>query len=1048
MFLFYLNVIAQHGDYFVKNYLPKDYNAHANNFAICQDQYGRILSANSNGILIYDGFNWDLVKSKDEDPVMSLFKSKDNTIYYSLDATNDFGIFEQNNQGKFLYNSLLNNLSDEYRPQEPIKHIFENGGSIYFLSSDKLLEYRNKTFTQYLPNNSFNIRGLLIGKHTFYIDLNNQILVLERGRLKPIKNTELLSKHKAFFSYKIDETTYAIGFRDVGMYIAKYDSINPTNTKFIKIKASCDLELIESEIINGTLLNDGNFVFTSNKKGAFLIDKSFNIITRFNTKTGLYEDNVKAVIQDNNGNLWFPNYYGISFVEINTPLLRYGRQNGISGLIASSCYYNNKLYVGTDKGLQSFNPSLNLFEDVLSFKKQIWFLLNYNNKLFICTSKGIYVYNGNNIKQISNENTTYLYNDLNQKDIIYAATAYGVDIYKILGEELHHIKTIELNDEVKTITSDEKRNIFFVTAFNGVFYLNSKHGHKLDSIKKQEGLPDEKRENFLFNYRSKLLIGTGNGIYSMYEKEDGRFYCKPDPVFFPLTKDREIYRALELNNDLLCSQTAKAESHENYETKYVYFKTQRNTVVEDNSGISKLKGVKPNSISYDSTQKVILISADEGLFLLHQMKYTQKKTYSFLLNSLINKDDTLLLNVSKKFKVQNISIPYHYNNLTFKFGYTCYENIDVIEFSYHLKGKDEQTDKWIKKPEITFSNLFEGEYTLNVKAKNGITNEVSELSITFTILPPWYRSVFAYIVYVLLLAIFIVFIVKLNTKRLRLQNIKLEGIIDQRTATIKEQVHLLKHQKQEITDSINYAKGIQDSILPEFDKILQSCKNIFIFFQPKDIVSGDFYWYKKISENEFLIACADCTGHGVPGGFMSMICSDKLHDAAKENDNPAKILFETNNGVKTTLKQESLTEGKSRDGMEVCLLNINTLTRKVKYSGANRLLWIIDGQTKELQEIKPTKASVASFTEFNFEYTEHEIQLKEGDLLYTTSDGYPDQFGGPDGKKYMSKKMKNFLVSICHLDMHEQEKRIRQEINEWMGNTEQVDDLLVIGIRL
>ncbi len=181
---------------------------------------------------------------------------------------------------------------------------------------------------------------------------------------------------------------------------------------------------------------------------------------------------------------------------------------------------------------------------------------------------------------------------------------------------------------------------------------------------------------------------------------------------------------------------------------------------------------------------------------------------------------------------------------------------------------------------------------------------------------------------------------------------------------------------------------------------------------------------------------------------MSMICSDKLHDAAKQSTQPKDILFGANNGVKATLRQEIMVEGKSKDGMEVCLIKVNTKTQEVSYSGANRLLWIVDGETKKLTEIKPTKASIASFTEFNFEYEQQDIKLKKGDIVYATTDGFPDQFGGSEGKKYMSKKMKAFILSICDLPMDEQHDLLKKEINDWMTGQEQVDDLLVIAFRL
>ncbi len=1049
-----LTVVAQKGEYFVKNYSPKDYNSGANNSNICQDKDGNILIANSNGILIFDGYNWILTPSRFESYVYSVYKSSDQTIYYAIGEgeTLDFGVFEKNTTGKYIYYSLKNSLSSNEMPFEPIRQIIECNNALYFIATDKIIEYKNKKLKSYSPINSFNSRAFKMGNHLFVPDIDNQVFVIDGGALKPVKNSQNAAENKAFFNYQINDTTYALGYRNIGIVIATYNAKEPTHTQFKKLNVAFDNELIESEINNGTALSNGHFVVTTNKSGAIILNKQLQIIKRLTTKAGLFENNIKSAFEDQNGNLWLANYYGVSYVEINTPLLKYGRENGITGSVQAACYFNKQLYIGTDKGLFVYDTITNGFINVLDFNKQTWYLLNFKNHLLVCTTRGIYTFDGKNINQSTEDQTRYLQNDPFQSNIIYASTNNGFNVYEIKDLKFILQKEYHLGHEVKNISYDYNQNIYFSTELNGIYYLNSKKSYSLDSIKSEQGLPNDKWENYVFNYKNKLLIGTEAGIYSVSEDKNNRLFCKKDPTFYSLTKKSEIFRAVALGGDLLCSKNEKASDYDKYETKYVYYKeTPNNTIIEDNRGIRKLKDVKPNLINYDTSYKTILISADEGLFLLHQDYVMQNKIYHLNLNLLTNKkSDTLLLNTNSgaALSTLNLEVPYEDNNLQFRFGYTCFEFPEITDFSYYLEGKDNGYSKWGKKSEIEFNNLFEGNYVLHVKTKNEISNQVLEMHIPFTIIAPWYRSVFAYIVYAIIFILFIYIIVRLNTKRLKAQNIKLEEIIKQRTATIEEQVHLLEHQKKEITDSINYAKGIQASILPDISSIISSWRDLFVFFQPKDIVSGDFYWYKKISEDEFLIACADCTGHGVPGGFMSMICSDKLHDAAKNSKEPAQILFDANNGVKTTLKQEIVAEGKSKDGMEVCLLYVNTKTQEVKFSGANRILWIIDGDTKELKEIKPTKASIASFTEFNFEYEQHHFKLKKGDMIYTTTDGFPDQFGGADGRKYMSKNMKKFIVSICNKPMQEQAELIKNEINNWMQAVEQVDDLLVIGIRL
>lgn len=181
---------------------------------------------------------------------------------------------------------------------------------------------------------------------------------------------------------------------------------------------------------------------------------------------------------------------------------------------------------------------------------------------------------------------------------------------------------------------------------------------------------------------------------------------------------------------------------------------------------------------------------------------------------------------------------------------------------------------------------------------------------------------------------------------------------------------------------------------------------------------------------------------------MSMICSDKLNEAVNVTKNPAEILHHTNNAIKTALKQQGDDEGTTKDGMEIGLVRVNIKTQQVWFTGANRPLWIIRKSTNELEEIKPTKASVASNTAIDFQYDLHEFQLAKGDVLYMSSDGYPDQFGGPKGKKYMTANFKKFIVSIKDLPIAQQQKLIKENIDEWMKGFEQVDDLLVIAIKL
>jgi serine phosphatase RsbU (regulator of sigma subunit) len=263
---------------------------------------------------------------------------------------------------------------------------------------------------------------------------------------------------------------------------------------------------------------------------------------------------------------------------------------------------------------------------------------------------------------------------------------------------------------------------------------------------------------------------------------------------------------------------------------------------------------------------------------------------------------------------------------------------------------------------------------------------------------------------------------------------------------ITEQKIIVETKNKEITDSIIYAERIQQAKLPKKEEIYSLLPNCFILFKPKDIVSGDFYFFNK-NKPFALIAAADCTGHGVPGAFMSMIGSEKLDDAISQTSDTSQILKLLNQGIKASLRQTNSYES-TRDGMDIALCYIDTEHRIVNYAGANRPLWIVRKGKAIIEEVKATKNAIGGLTDDNQHFETHQVQLQEGDTIYICSDGYADTFNGESGKKLKTKKFKEILLSIQDKAMNEQEKYLDEFIEYWKAGTEQVDDILVIGIRL
>ncbi len=261
---------------------------------------------------------------------------------------------------------------------------------------------------------------------------------------------------------------------------------------------------------------------------------------------------------------------------------------------------------------------------------------------------------------------------------------------------------------------------------------------------------------------------------------------------------------------------------------------------------------------------------------------------------------------------------------------------------------------------------------------------------------------------------------------------------------ISAQKKILEEKNKDITDSINYARRIQEAILPDKEIKYRIFPDAFVLFQPRDVVSGDFYWFSE-KNGKRIIAAADCTGHGVPGAFMSMIGNSFLNEIVNERGitRPSEILNELRHLVIKSLKQKE-ESGSPRDGMDISLLCFSE--NHVEWAGANNPLWIV--HNGNLTAFAPDKQPIGLHHGENLPFTNHKISPEKGSSLYIFSDGYADQFGGAKGKKFREKQLKELLLSIQMKSMQEQEEVLLSTFQNWKGELEQIDDVLVIGVRI
>ena len=289
--------------------------------------------------------------------------------------------------------------------------------------------------------------------------------------------------------------------------------------------------------------------------------------------------------------------------------------------------------------------------------------------------------------------------------------------------------------------------------------------------------------------------------------------------------------------------------------------------------------------------------------------------------------------------------------------------------------------------------------------------------------------------------------------------------VELKNEEISHQKELVEEKQKEILDSINYAKRIQYSLLASNKLLNENLPNHFLFFKPKDVVSGDFYWgcttpspSGKTRERQFLLVTADSTGHGVPGAIMSMLNISCLNEAINADNatQPAEILNATRKKIIEHLSNDGSAEG-GKDGMDCSLISFDFISNKLTYAAANNPIWIIrtvsssivgNPDKHEFISLAADRMPIGKHDKDSISFTQHEFDLQSGDMVYTLTDGFPDQFGGPKGKKFKYKQLEDLLVSICHESMENQKQKLEDVFENWKGNLEQIDDVCIIGIRI
>jgi ligand-binding sensor domain-containing protein/serine phosphatase RsbU (regulator of sigma subunit) len=774
-----------------------------------------------------------------------------------------------------------------------------------------------------------------------------------------------------------------------GIAVFKGDSLRKFDTGN-GLKATNIYDIIE-DVEGNMLIADQNNGLTLFKGDAF---------ETINEKEILPDQNVNAIYQDKTGAVWF------------------GTNSGIS-----------RFYPGSDKKTEFYsmtNTSVN--------KNIRFFREDKDGNLWIGANEGgVILYN---IKRSKFEDQTYINSNLYQggqvkaleidkQNKLWIGTVDGLVISTINEQNLEKKNFMDslLVGIISALYCDPDGNMWIGT---------ERTGGKPGLIKCNASNKDFKRvpvisgiipKALIMDKKGVLWIGTGQGligfkndsIVSTVTQKDG--LLSDNINLLTVGEDGSIY--IGTNNGL---------NRYFPESKRIFSYTERN-------GFTGIEA-KPNAVYQSPSGDIWFGTANGAIHFIPAKTETRGlEPLTHIMSMQVNYDTTEM--------TKELKLNYNAKSILFDYYSICLTNPDVVRYKVKLQGADVDWQPVTDQTRTIYSALPAGKYTFNVIASNsqGIWNS-KPVTFQFMIRPPFYLTWWFILISVVLIVVIVVMYIQIREQNLIKEKIILEEKVKERTAEVVQKSMEIEEKNRDITASIRYAERIQRAMLPKEDTF----KETFVLFMPKDIVSGDFYWMYDNGDWQF-IAAVDCTGHGVPGAFMSIIGHNSLNKVVREYGltRPSAIVDQLNIEVMKALMQRH--EKAINDGMDLALIAFNKKNFTLEFAGAYNPLYVV--RKGEVFVYKGDRFPIGMTTmDEKKNFTNQTIEIQPGDMLYMCSDGYADQFGSPDVKKYKSGNVKKLLAEIWHLPVNEQKERLEKEILDWKGPLGQIDDILFIGTKI
>ncbi|AFM02985.1 putative periplasmic ligand-binding sensor domain protein [Bernardetia litoralis DSM 6794] len=1021
-----------------------------------QTKDGYLWIGSYDGLLRFDGNSFDLytkntVEQFKTNNITQLSEAKDSTLWI---GTQGSGLLSYKN-GVFKSHGLEGDYIESI-------HILDTNDSVYVgTRSSGLFIYDIKKdnftpiFTKELASESiYDILEYPRGK--FWLATQNQgIIILENNQILNAP-CEIENPHTLKLYLDTQKRVWAGTYNGIFRY---------ENNRFVR-----QFEELAKERIHDMQFDPaGNFwiVTRNNIYRKNILTNQLELLT---TETGASFDDVRSIWLDQEEDLWIPTArHGLCRLR-DGKFINYTVREGLAYPSVNSIgvYNKTEVLVGTSNGtIHRINSKQNKVFDY-PIKSNLSNREIFNIRQDSAATVWISTYNGLLKKELNgNEklftkkdglptNTLRLsYQDSKGRFWIGTRGEGLVEYKKDLKTDTYIFKKIGFEkgftaNFVMSITEDNDGNLLVGTNNEGLAIEN---GNKFELFTTENGLPTNLIFNIHCDKQNIIWLATNAGLVRWKDKKAFTFDDTnnfPNETIFDIVEDDKGYFWFSSNRGILRVNKNDLNSLANGEDIDINW-TQYDK--DDGMRSEQCKGATQSLIS---PQGIIWIPTNNGALHINPdfLPINSRRPPVYIQKVFL--DDEVFLEPLK------VTLKPDQQRLIIDFTALSFRAPEKVKFKYKLEGFDKD---WVitkdNKREAVYTNIPNGTYTFQVIAANndGIWNNEGA-SLEIEVKPHVYETPWFIGAIFLLVGGGIWGVVAGRTKRIKIKAAELERIVKLRTTELRssneelitqqqvvdERNQIIEKQNHNIISSINYAKRIQVAMLPTLESVEELLPNSFILFLPRDIVSGDFYWIEQQSE-KIVVATVDCTGHGVPGAFMSLIGNDMLNKVIIDYSitKPNLILDVLNQEISNILKQR---ETDNRDGMDMNIWTWNQKTRIVEFAGAkNPLIYIQNG---ELHEIKADKISIGGnyYDKEGIKYTNHTIKIDSPTVLYTFSDGYQDQFGGEKDKKFMKGKLKKLLLEIHELPMKEQNKILKDTFESWKKDFPQVDDVLIIGVKI